>query len=77
MRAIRLSDIDEVPARFGVDAKQLSFLKPRYNVAPSQQMPVIPSDNPTELTIMRWGLIPYWAKEANPKGIINAEPVSQ
>ena len=38
----------------------------RYNIAPSQQVPVIRQD-PTrtrrELSTMRWGLIPYWAKD--------------
>ena len=38
---------------------------PRYNIAPTQPVPVI-RQNPTEprreLSLMRWGLIPSWAK---------------
>jgi putative SOS response-associated peptidase YedK len=38
---------------------------PRYNIAPTQPVPVI-RQNPTqprrELSLMRWGLIPWWAK---------------
>jgi putative SOS response-associated peptidase YedK len=38
----------------------------RYNVAPTQDIAVVRStDAGRELTIMRWGLIPSWSKEAN------------
>jgi putative SOS response-associated peptidase YedK len=39
---------------------------PRYNIAPTQPIPVIrqnPKNNVRELSLMRWGLIPHWAKE--------------
>ncbi len=35
--------------------------KERFNVAPSQDIPAIKS--PTEFSMIRWGLIPSWAKE--------------
>jgi putative SOS response-associated peptidase YedK len=35
-------------------------LQPNYNVAPTQTMPVVTNDG---LTMMRWGLIPKWAKD--------------
>jgi putative SOS response-associated peptidase YedK len=39
---------------------------PRYNIAPTQAIPVI-RQNPTEpirvFSMMRWGLIPHWAKD--------------
>lgn len=39
-------------------------IAPRYNVAPTQSMPVIRSaDSGRELVSMRWGLVPSWAKE--------------
>lgn len=40
-------------------------LKPRYNIAPTQDVPVIlksPAGKPY-LEIMHWGLIPHWAKD--------------
>jgi putative SOS response-associated peptidase YedK len=41
---------------------------PRYNIAPTQPVPVI-RQNPTEptrhLSHMRWGLIPSWSKDAS------------
>jgi len=39
---------------------------PRYNIAPTQPVPVIrqhPKEPVRELSLMRWGLIPHWAKE--------------
>lgn len=39
---------------------------PRHNIAPTQPVPVV-RQNPTkparELSMMRWGLIPHWAKD--------------
>src|SRR5260370_15950066 len=39
---------------------------PRYNIAPTQPVPVIrqnSKDPRRELSLMRWGLIPSWAKD--------------
>ena len=44
-----------------------SYLAPSYNVAPQSLQPVVRLDSETgqrELTIMRWGLVPFWAKDA-------------
>ncbi len=38
-------------------------LMPRYNIAPSQDIAVILNTEPDELNFIRWGLIPFWAKE--------------
>src|SRR5688572_7149666 len=45
--------------------RQLEF-EPSYNAAPTQQLPVfrIGPRGERELRLMRWGLIPYWAKNA-------------
>ena len=40
-----------------------SDLSPRYNIAPSQQVPAIINQAPRELQLVRWGLIPSWAKD--------------
>ena len=42
--------------------------EPRYNIAPSQNVGIIrqdPSRPRREFSQVRWGLIPYWAKEAS------------
>ncbi|MHB8648359.1 MAG: SOS response-associated peptidase [Thermomicrobiales bacterium] len=36
---------------------------PRYNVAPTQTLPVIVRNSPNRVEMMRWGLIPSWAKD--------------
>ncbi len=38
-------------------------LKPRYNIAPTQQAVVVPNLSPRRLESFRWGLIPGWAKD--------------
>jgi putative SOS response-associated peptidase YedK len=41
---------------------------PRYNIAPTQPVPVIrenPKEPARELSLMRWGLIPSWAKDSS------------
>lgn len=47
--------------RFGIAETSLE-LAPRYNLAPSQQAPVV-AGAPRALAMMRWGLVPRWAKE--------------
>jgi putative SOS response-associated peptidase YedK len=41
---------------------------PRYNIAPTQPVPIIrqhPKEPRPELSLVRWGLIPTWAKDAS------------
>jgi putative SOS response-associated peptidase YedK len=41
---------------------------PRYNIAPTQPVPVIrqhPKEPIRELSLMRWGLIPSWSKDSS------------
>jgi len=41
---------------------------PRFNIAPTQQIPVIrqhPKEPVRQISLMRWGLIPHWAKDAS------------
>lgn len=37
---------------------------PNYNVAPTHYMPVITNNDCSHFNIYRWGLIPFWAKDA-------------
>src|SRR2546423_12461985 len=49
---------------------------PRYNVAPTQPVPIIrqhPKEPVRQLSLVRWGLIPSWAKDPSDAGMmINA-----
>jgi putative SOS response-associated peptidase YedK len=38
-------------------------IKPRYNIAPSQPVAVIPNTGENKLDFFTWGLIPSWAKD--------------
>jgi len=38
---------------------------PSYNIAPTHLHPVITSANKEHIFLFRWGLIPFWAKEAS------------
>src|SRR6266568_7316237 len=44
---------------------ELPAFPPRYNVAPAQLIPVIRhyGDGQNHLDLLRWGLIPSWAKD--------------
>jgi putative SOS response-associated peptidase YedK len=53
---------ENIAARFDSRQEQLALL-PRYNIAPSQSMPVVVRNSPNRLVEMQWGLVPSWAKE--------------
>lgn len=53
-----LHTTDELEDRYRVQVSEA--IDPNYNVAPSQTMPVITENG---LEMMRWGLIPKWAKD--------------
>lgn len=56
-------DIDALAERFSL-AKELPLnLKANFNAAPNQFLPVIIRNDKNELTLMRWGLVPSWAKD--------------
>jgi putative SOS response-associated peptidase YedK len=53
---------------FDTAASDAEDWAPRYNVAPTQPVPVIrqnPKEPVRELSLMRWGLIPSWAKDTS------------
>jgi putative SOS response-associated peptidase YedK len=56
----------ELEERF--QAEMLSDFKPRYNIAPTQLVPVITSDSPKGFSYFYWGITPDFAKN---------KPVSQ
>ena len=51
-------------------------LTPRYNIAPTQMVPVVRFDQETtvkQFEMLKWGLVPFWAKDASiGPGLINA-----
>ena len=50
-------------ARYGI-AQVPPWYTPRYNIAPSQdQMVIVEREGKREAHAMRWGLVPFWAKD--------------
>jgi putative SOS response-associated peptidase YedK len=50
---------------FALTGIRTALERPRYNLAPTQLMPVVINDGTRMLDAYRWGLIPSWAKEAS------------
>lgn len=52
---------------FGVEMEDMPWFAPSYNAAPQSTQPVVRLNADTgkrEVALMRWGLVPYWAKDA-------------
>jgi len=66
-RYYRRSDKQRIAEAFRIGAPPTFDILPSYNIAPQTFQPVIRPNRETgerELAQMRWGLIPYWAKDA-------------
>ncbi len=60
---------------FKVQRLAQSNFPPRYNIAPTDQIPIVridPRDGEREVVMARWGLIPFWMKEKPKVPHINA-----
>ena len=59
---LRKSEMELVVQQTFVKAK----IKPRFNIAPSQQVPTVRmnAEGQLEYLTMQWGLLPWWSKEA-------------
>jgi putative SOS response-associated peptidase YedK len=61
-RFVLISDVDALQLAFNLtDIPQI--MPSRFNIAPSQPVAVITNDAPQTLSLFRWGLIPFWAKD--------------
>ena len=55
--------LEQVKGKVPFFRAEMMELKPRYNIAPTQNAPVIVNQGEPVLKEMRWGLIPFWAKD--------------
>lgn len=61
-RYSQAAGLGSLSARFGLEPPDFP-LPPRYNIAPTQNAPVVVLEDRRRLRLMRWGLIPRWAKD--------------
>jgi putative SOS response-associated peptidase YedK len=61
-RYVLASELKEIVKRFNVEEAGFD-MSSRFNVAPGQNMPVVRRKEKTHAQLMRWGLIPSWAKD--------------
>jgi putative SOS response-associated peptidase YedK len=54
----------ELAREFALTRVRAGLDRPRFNLAPTQLMPVVINDGQRALDAYRWGLIPSWAKDA-------------
>ena len=55
--------VDSLVERFKID-EYPSSIRPSYNIAPTQEVAaVVEEDEERKLELLRWGLIPFWAKD--------------
>ena len=53
----------EIKIRFNI-LNDIPLFLPRYNIAPSQQAPVIANlEGGNRVELLQWGLVPWWAKD--------------
>ncbi|MCX6272978.1 MAG: SOS response-associated peptidase [Bacteroidetes bacterium] len=65
--------VDDIQVRFHVDV-EAEWNRQIYNAAPTMTLPVITSREPGLLNFYKWGLIPFWAKDADiGQKLINAK----
>lgn len=58
------TDLEDLADRFSFQAANLSFT-PRYNIAPSQPLLAVIGGEERRAGLLRWGLIPSWAKDSS------------
>jgi Uncharacterized conserved protein len=61
-RYTQTTDLETLQRRFEF-ATSATALEPRYNLAPSQNAPTVVREDERILKMMRWGLVPHWAKD--------------
>src|SRR5260370_35327724 len=65
-RCTRAAAFDELALGFGITVEEtgLEDLPPRYNVAPSQSVPIVVAHNGSRrIVVAKWGFHPAWMKD--------------
>ena len=56
------ADPERLAERFDASLPE-EGLRPRYNAAPTQNLPVILNEDERHIQLLRWGLVPFWAED--------------
>jgi putative SOS response-associated peptidase YedK len=63
-RFTQICALESLLSEFEADPSALIEVNPNYNIAPSQEvLAVIREQNTNKLVRLRWGLVPFWAKD--------------
>lgn len=67
-RFSQFKEINEIRLRFkldqlGIEWNDPLFQQPRYNIAPTQIVPIVVREADKTLRLMKWGLVPSWAQD--------------
>ena len=65
-RYVRRSDKQKIAELFAIHGPVIPDFGPSWNVAPQTFQPIVRLNRESgerEIVLMRWGLIPYWAKD--------------
>jgi putative SOS response-associated peptidase YedK len=66
-RARLSSDVSEIKIAFGIPpSRPAPNFAASWNVAPTDPLPIVrydPKEHQRSLEVMRWGLVPFWAKD--------------
>ncbi len=57
-----IADLGDLAQRFEFDGADFSY-DPGYNIAPTESVLTVKNVEGREAALMRWGLIPFWAKD--------------
>lgn len=62
-RFVGFSSVEELQSQFSIDVIDVE-VTPNYNVAPTQEiLAIVRHDDQNHLEKIRWGLVPFWAKD--------------
>jgi putative SOS response-associated peptidase YedK len=64
---MRNSTVETLAGWFDVELDRIPFFASSYNIAPQSVQPVVrlnPITGSREFALQRWGLVPFWAKDA-------------
>lgn len=72
-RFAQIEPVDVIAQRLQVEEVLVQHTAPRYNISPGEDIVALVQTPGKTLIEIRWGLIPYWAKEPSSfKPLINA-----